>query len=166
MALENSRVEVCDMLEAVLGLTRERARSQNLSLTLHCPADIGAITGDERRLKQALFNLVSNALKFTPTGGAVQVEARLDPAGDLILAVTDTGVGIPEADRQRVFEKFERGQPFSREAGAGLGLSLVKNLIELHGGTVAIESAPGSGTTVLCRLPANLRLPSEAQPAA
>jgi signal transduction histidine kinase/PAS domain-containing protein len=178
MALENSRVDIRDMLEAVLGLTRERARSQNLSLTLDCPAGIGAITGDERRLKQAVFNLVSNALKFTPAGGAVRVEARLDPSGDpggntgggtggdLILAVADTGVGIPEVDQQRVFEKFERGQPFSREAGAGLGLSLVKNLIELHGGSVTIESAPGSGTTVLCRLPARLRLPQEAQPAA
>jgi signal transduction histidine kinase len=178
MALENSRVEICDMLDAVLALTRERARSQNLSLTIDCPAGIGAITGDERRLKQAVFNLVSNALKFTPPGGAVRVEARLDPSGgpgggpggdpngDLILAVADTGVGIPEVDQQRIFEKFERGQPFSRDAGAGLGLSLVKNLIELHGGSVTIESAPTSGTTVLCRLPARLRLPQEAQPAA
>ena len=62
-------------------------------------------------------------------------------------------MGIPEADHERVFEKFERGNPQARESGAGLGLSLVKSLIELHGGSVSIESAPGSGTTILCRLP-------------
>src|SRR5207247_7752686 len=141
-----------------------------VSRTLACPSDIGGISGDERRLKQALFNLISNALKFTPGGGAVRVEARTAGAGngsdsdDLILSVADTGVGIPAEDQQRVFEKFERGQPHARESGAGLGLSLVKNLIELHGGSVTIDSQPGSGTAILCRLPASLRLPAE-QPA-
>jgi signal transduction histidine kinase len=168
MALEPGRIEVRDVLEAVMILTRERARSQDLSLTMDCPAGIDGIEADERRLKQALFNLVSNAIKFTPAGGSIRLEARLDD-GDLILAVADTGVGIPAADQKRVFEKFERGNPYSREAGAGLGLSLVKSLIELHGGSVAIASEPGSGTTILCRLPARLRLaaaePTAARPA-
>jgi signal transduction histidine kinase len=166
MALETSRVEVGDMLESVMALTRERARSQNLSLTLSCPPDMDAIEADERRLKQAIFNLISNAIKFTPSGGSIHVDARLDDAdGDLILSVADTGVGIPAADRDRVFGRFERGDPNSREGGAGLGLSLVKSLIELHGGSVTIDTAPNSGTTILCRLPARLRLPAE-QPAA
>jgi signal transduction histidine kinase len=164
MALEVGRIEVQDLLESVMTLTRERARSQNLSLTMSCPAGIGAIEADERRLKQALFNLISNAMKFTPGGGSVRLDAGLDD-GDLILGVADTGVGIPAADHQRVFEKFERGSPYSRESGAGLGLSLVKSLIELHGGSIAIASEPGSGTTILCRLPARLRLPAE-EPAA
>jgi signal transduction histidine kinase len=164
MALEIGRIEVNDLLESVMTLTRERARSQNLSLTMSCPAGIGAIEADERRLKQALFNLISNAIKFTPSGGSVRLDARLDD-GDLILGVADTGVGIPAADQERVFEKFERGSPYSRESGAGLGLSLVKSLIELHGGSIAIVSEPGSGTTILCRLPARLRLPAE-EPAA
>ena len=165
MALETARVEVRDMLESVITLTRERARNQDLSLTMSCPAEIGAIGADERRLKQALFNLVSNAIKFTPAGGSVRLEARLDgelDGGDLILAVADTGVGIPAVDQERVFENFERSNPHARESGAGLGLSLVKSLIELHGGAVAIESEPGSGTTILCRLPAKLRLPAPA----
>jgi signal transduction histidine kinase len=157
MALEPGRIEVCDMLESVMALTRERARSQNLALTMSCPPGTGAIEADERRLKQAIFNLISNAIKFTPSGGSIRLEARLDD-GDLILAVADTGVGIPVADHERVFEKFERGNPQSREAGAGLGLSLVKSLIELHGGSVGIDSRPGSGTTILCRLPARRRL--------
>jgi len=164
MALEVGRIEVNDLLESVMTLTHERARSQNLSLTMSCPAGLDAIEADERRLKQALFNLISNAIKFTPAGGSVRLDARLDD-GDLILGVADTGVGIPAADHERVFEKFERGSPYSRESGAGLGLSLVKSLIELHGGSIAIASEPGSGTTILCRLPARLRLPAE-EPAA
>ena len=163
LALESGRVEVGDMLQAVLTLTRERARNRELSLTVSCPAEIGAIEADERRLKQALFNLVSNAIKFTPAGGSVRIEARLDDRrggeGDLILAVADTGPGIAATDQERVFDKFERGNPQPREAGAGLGLSLVKSLIELHGGSVAIDSHPGTGTTISCRLPARLRLP-------
>jgi signal transduction histidine kinase len=171
MTLDTDAVDVRDLLDAVATLTRERARTQNLALTLACPPDIGAVAADERRLKQALFNLVSNAIKFTPPGGSVRIEARRedDPGGDLVLAVADTGVGIPAADQQRVFEKFERGNPQARESGTGLGLSLVKSLIELHGGVVEIESSVGRGTTILCRLPAALRLPhterADAEPA-
>ncbi len=162
LALDLGRFEVHDMLDSVITLTRERARNRNLALTMSCPAEIGAIMADERRLKQALFNLVSNAIKFTPEGGAIRLEARLD-GDNLVLAVADTGVGIPTADQERVFEKFERGNPQARASGAGLGLSLVKSLIELHGGVVTIESEPGTGTTILCRLPARLRLPIAAE---
>src|SRR5204862_1421721 len=152
MALETGPVDIRAMLQAVITLTRERARNRDLALTLRCPREIGTIEADERRLKQALFNLISNAIKFTPAGGSIRLEARRS-GNELILAVTDTGVGIPAVDQERVFEKFERGNPQARESGAGLGLSLVKSLIELHGGSVSIESAPGSGTTILCRLP-------------
>jgi signal transduction histidine kinase len=164
MVLETGRVEVRELLDAVMILGRDRARSQGLTLTLDGGTEIGAIEADERRLKQALFNLVSNAIKFTPAGGSVRLGARIE-GGDLILAVADTGIGIAPEEQQQVFEKFERGTPHTREAGAGLGLSLVKSLIELHGGSVAIETEPGKGTTVRCRLPGGLRLPAE-QPAA
>ena len=167
MALETDRIEVCEVLEAVATLTRERARSQNLSLTVSCEGDIGAIEADERRLKQALFNLVSNAIKFTPSGGSITLEARAEgPEGDLVLAVSDTGVGIAAGDQERVFEKFERANPHARESGAGLGLSLVKSLIELHGGSVTIESEKDAGTTIACRLPARLRQPAAEKAAA
>jgi signal transduction histidine kinase len=153
MQLETGRVDICEMLEAMLNLTRERGRSRDLKLELHCPPDIGAIEADERRLKQALFNLISNSIKFTPPGGTIAIEAeRRD--GELLLTVADTGIGIPPSDQARVLEKFERG---ARQSGAGLGLALVKSLIELHGGTVAIESATGWGTRVICRLPAAQR---------
>ena len=169
LALEPGRIEVCEMLDAIATLTRERARSQDLTLTIECPPDMGAIEADERRLKQALFNLVSNAIKFTPAGGSIRLEARIDgppDRGDLVFAVSDTGIGIAAPDQERVFEKFERGNPHARESGAGLGLSLVKSLIELHGGSVTIDSELGSGTTILCRLPARLRTPTSAIAAA
>ena len=152
MTLETGRIDVHDMLEGVLTLTHERARNQNLDLSLNCPADIGTIEADERRLKQALFNLISNAIKFTPPGGSIRVEAQRED-GDLVLSVSDTGVGISLADQQRIFEKFERGDPTLSQTGAGLGLSLVKSLVELHGGRVTIESGPDQGTAVRCHLP-------------
>ena len=156
MILETARVDIGEMLQAVMTLTRERARNQNLDLSLHCAENIGTIEADERRLKQALFNLVSNAIKFTPPGGSVRLEAERG-AGELVLSVSDTGVGIPMADQARIFEKFERGDPQLHQTGAGLGLSLVKSLIELHGGKVAIESSPDKGTIVRCHLPTGER---------
>jgi signal transduction histidine kinase len=162
LALETGSVDIGDVLEAVAALSRERARMQEVALSVDCPSDIGAIEADERRLKQALFNLVSNAIKFTPAGGSIRLRARADDiSGDVLLEVIDTGIGIAASDQERVFEKFERGSSRNREAGAGLGLSLVKSLIELHDGSVAIHSRVGEGTTVLCRLPAARRLPAD-----
>jgi signal transduction histidine kinase len=149
LALETGPVEIFEMLKTVLTLTRERAKTRNLDIELHCPSDIGAIAADERRLKQALFNLISNAIKFTHPGGAITIGAERRK-GDLLLIVADTGIGMPQSDQARLLEKSERGP---RQSGAGLGLSLVKSLIELHGGTVAIESAAGRGTRIVCRLP-------------
>jgi signal transduction histidine kinase len=153
MVLETCRLEVFDMLKTVLVLTRGRAKSRGLEIELCCPADIGAIAADERRLKQALFNLISNAIKFTPPGGAIRLGAERHES-ELLLTVADSGIGIPPSDQTRMFDKFERGTPRS---GAGLGLSLVKSLIDLHGGTVTIDSAAGQGTTVTCRLPTGLQ---------
>jgi signal transduction histidine kinase len=148
MVLERSRVDIPEMLRSVVTLTQERARSRGLEIRLSCPSQIGAIEADERRLKQALFNLISNAVKFTPPGGAIGIEGRYSQ-GELLLTVADTGIGIAPADQARVFEKYA----CKREGSSGLGLSLVKSLIELHGGSVEIESALGRGTRVICRLP-------------
>ena len=149
MELERDRVEIPEMLHAVRNLTRERARSRGLEISLRCSSQIGVIEADERRLKQALFNLISNAIKFTPPGGAISIGAERC-GGDLLLSVADTGIGIAPADQLRVFDKFARRK---RHSSSGLGLSLVKSLIELHGGAVEIESALGRGTRVICRLP-------------
>ena len=153
MTLETEPVDIHTLLASVLALTRERARKQSLNLDFDCPPEIGSIIADERRLKQALFNLISNAIKFTPAGGTIAIRARRSD-GEVALSVTDTGIGIPREQQQRVFEKFERGNPQARQSGAGLGLSLVKSFIELHGGRVEMESTPGQGTRVTCYLSA------------
>ncbi len=150
MVLERGRVDISEMLQAVVNLTRERACSRGLDLGLRCPARIEPIEADQRRLKQALFNLTSNAIKFTAPGGAIGIEAECRD-GEVLLTVVDTGAGIAPADQPPVFQKFERGE---RQWDSGLGLSLVRNLIALHGGTVDIQSTPGHGTRVICRLPA------------
>jgi signal transduction histidine kinase len=152
LALERAPVDIHALLAGILALSRERARRLSITLDFDCPTDIGTVVLDERRIRQALFNLVSNAIKFTPTGGEVSLSAWREP-GEIVFSVTDTGIGIAPEHQARVFEKFERGEPASRQAGAGLGLSLVKSFIELHGGTVELESALAHGTRVCCRLP-------------
>ncbi|SDG40736.1 Signal transduction histidine kinase [Limimonas halophila] len=151
MELERETVSVAQLFDDLYTLAHERARSRGLRLMVSYPPDIGTIEADPRRLKQALFNLLSNAFNFTPDGGQVTLAAeRTD--GTVRLSVSDTGVGIRDADQARVLEKFERGHP--RKGGPGLGLSLVKSLIELHGGRVAIDSQPDAGTRITCELPA------------
>jgi signal transduction histidine kinase len=141
------------LLDTVAGIMQEWARSQNLRLNVDCPANLGSIQVDERRLKQAMCNLVSNAIKFTPPGGSITLAGRIEN-GNAVFTVSDTGIGIAAEDQARVFKEFERGRAQARRAGAGLGLSLVKRIVELHGGHVAMESSPNRGTTVICVLPA------------
>ncbi len=152
MTLDQGTVDVAALLNGVAQLTRERARERDLTVAIDCPPDIGTVPGDERRLKQALFNLISNAIKFTPHGGRITLNARREN-GDMALSVSDTGIGIAPEEQERVFAKFERGSQ-GRQAGAGLGLALVKSLVELHRGRVQLKSARGQGTTVTCLLPA------------
>ena len=152
MVLELSEIDLHGLLAGVLALSRQRARSQQLTLNFDCSPSIGTIEADPRRLKQALFNLMTNACSFTPAGGQVTLSSYREPGG-VVIGVTDTGIGIPESEHVRIFDRFERGIMFSSDGGAGLGLSLVKSFIELHGGRVALRSAPGEGTTVTCHLP-------------
>ena len=154
MSLELDSVDLYDLMTSVLGLTRERVTRKNLKLEFDCPEDIGTIQVDDRRLKQALFNILSNSVKFTPEEGEITVSARR-VQDHVVITFTDTGIGIPVEDHERIFRRFERGNhPQARRSGAGLGLSLVQSFIELHGGHVELESEPGVGTKVVCRLPA------------
>ncbi|MFQ5773740.1 MAG: PAS-domain containing protein [Kiloniellaceae bacterium] len=152
MDLDLGAVDVREILESIQTLGHERARTQKIELRVECPEHVGTVTADARRLKQALFNLLSNAFKFTPEGGVVTVLARRTET-DLQLAVADTGIGIRQEDLDRVFGKFERSVGQGGQSGAGLGLSLVKSLIELHGGWVELDSAPSQGTRVTCHIP-------------
>ena len=157
MQLNNDKVAIGDILQGLYELTKEWARKEGLTVTLDCPANIGTIVADERRLKQILLNLIRNAITYTPEGGKVAISTKRDTNG-IEISVTDNGPGIPVADQSRIFEPFERGLGESRQGGAGrtgagLGLTLVKNIVELHGGTIRLESAEARGTTIAIRLP-------------
>src|SRR5690606_38429438 len=156
IALDIDRIDVRSILSTVLNLARPRANVQTVRLVTDCPADIGEIMADDRRMKQVLFNLVNNAIKFTPAGGEVAITVRRSDE-HLEIQVSDTGVGIAEDDLDRVFGAFAHARTGERPAGAGLGLTLVKRFIEMHGGTVALASRPGEGTRVTLRLPVDGR---------
>ena len=159
MVLDIEPVSIKGVVDSVVQITGEWARGQELQLETDVPADIGLIQADERRLKHALFNLVGNAIKFTPAGGRIGVAARR-VGQQVALSVEDTGLGIPEEDANRVFDTFVRGKDkHGRPAGAGLGLALVRSLIELHGGRVEMQSKPGVGTKVTCWLPLRAKVP-------
>ena len=153
MALELDTLDLHAMLASVFALIRERARAKTIELEFDCAASVGWIVGDEKRLKQVIFNLLGNAINFTGAGGRVRLGARIE-GEDASITIADSGVGMAPADRDRLFRPFERGAaPEARQEGAGLGLPLVVRFIELHGGTVEVETAPGKGTTITCRLP-------------
>jgi signal transduction histidine kinase len=154
LSLDLKPAQIHDVLFSVSSLARDRARKQGIALSLDCAPNIGTVIADERRLRQALFNLVSNAIKYTGPQGQVVLRAYRE-GHEVVLAVADTGPGIRREDQSRVFEKFERGHSGGgRVPGLGIGLSLVKSFIELHGGRIELQSEPGKGTTVYCRLPA------------
>lgn len=149
LELKKQPVDIAELLKGLYDLTTEWARKHNLQAILSCPDNIGIISADERRLKQALLNLIRNAINFTPEGGKINITA--EKTGDGIkISIIDTGVGISGEDMKRIFQPFERlptGRSDAANSGAGLGLSLVKNIVELHGGSILIESTEGAGTT-------------------
>jgi signal transduction histidine kinase/PAS domain-containing protein len=152
MALDPENTSVATLVNGAKQMTAEWARQQSLEIIIDCPSDIGNFDVDAQRMKQVLFNLISNAVKYTPAGGRITLEAR--HVGDWVaLTVADTGIGIPEADLERVFGKFERANAQARQSGAGLGLSLVKSFVELHGGRIEITSKANQGTRVTCYIP-------------
>ena len=151
MALEIDTVDVFQVLQSAVNLTAKRALDAGLVLKLECNESIGTIRADERRIKQIVFNLLSNAISFTQEGGQVTVGAKR--AGPQVCVwVEDTGSGIAPKRMANVFERFESHGGEGRR-GAGLGLSLVKSFVELHGGWVSMESDEGAGTKVACFLP-------------
>jgi signal transduction histidine kinase len=148
MELDVVPFDLPSAIDNAVTLVRERA--QRHGLTLHCDVDpaLGAFSGDERKFKQILLNLLSNAVKFTPEGGRISVTAR--PQSPLVeVAVADTGTGIAADDVPRVFEEFRQvGTDQARKAeGTGLGLTLTRRFIELHGGSIHVESVLGKGST-------------------
>lgn len=156
MELREEDIQISALAEISLRLVNDRARKNNLKLINNVPASLPFLLADERRIKQVLINLLSNAVKFTPTGGEVQLNARLDGRGAMIVSVKDTGIGIAAEDIPKVLSPFGQvDSSLSREyEGTGLGLHLARTLMELHGGRLVIESELGKGTEVSCYFPA------------
>lgn len=144
-------VAVRPLLEEVLGLVQQMANEKNLIVVMDCVSNLTPIHADRQRLKQALFKLLNNAIKFSAPGGKISLSARQEKAS-LVLQIADAGIGVPPEEQARIFDRFERGSA-SKGLGLGLGLPLVRKFIELNGGRVALESIPGKGTTVRCYLP-------------
>lgn len=154
MELEYSSFELRSVLEDTASMLRARAGVHDIDLRIEIADDIGAVFSDELRVKQVLVNLMSNAVKFTGDGGSVGVRAWRDSSG-IEIAVTDTGIGVPEADRERIFESFQQGgRGSSREEGTGLGLTLSRRIVELLGGRMWLTSEVGVGSTFGFSLPA------------
>lgn len=152
MTLEMAPVDIRQMLDGLLETVQSRSVPDDAALSIVCPVGVGEMIADLKRLRQALYNLIANALRFTPSDGQVTISVRRE-GQDIVFHVTDSGVGIAPEDHERVFEKFERTDRGGRDIGAGLGLPLVRNLIDLHGGHVEIISSDRTGTNVECRVP-------------
>jgi two-component system phosphate regulon sensor histidine kinase PhoR len=155
VSLHMGPVALPEVVESTLDIIRAKADAGAVRLETRLPKDLPAVEADRDRLAQILINLVDNAVKYTPPGGRVAVEA-VAGEGLVEVAVVDTGVGIPASDLPRVTERFYRvDKARSRElGGTGLGLAIVKHLVAAHGGTLVIESRPGEGTRIRVTLPA------------
>jgi signal transduction histidine kinase len=161
MDVKPSDFPIGPVLAAQCDMARPLTEKKNIDLELTVAPHLPLMTQDQAKVQQILNNLLSNAIKFTPEGGRINVSAERDTNGDLILTVTDTGVGISEEDQSLVFEKFRQGSSaipggdtMTREhTGTGLGLSIVRELCRLLGGEVTLQSELGRGSTFTVRLP-------------
>ena len=155
LELDEEVFDLRDAIRSVRQLIDARIGDGGLSATVELPAGLPLLRADERKTRQVLLNLVTNAIKFTPPGGHVQISSRFDPGTGVIVTVSDTGIGIAPRDLTRVVEPFEQvDSSLSRShQGTGLGLPLVKAIMELHGGTLALSSKLGVGTQASVTFP-------------
>ena len=156
MELDVTRFDLPTAIENALILIRERATRHGIKVEHKIDERLGEVVGDERKFKQILLNLLSNAVKFTPEGGSIGVSAA-PTKGAVEVAVSDTGIGIARENQETIFEEFRQvGTDASKKReGTGLGLTLTKKFVELHGGTIRVESTLGKGSTFTFTLPLN-----------
>jgi signal transduction histidine kinase len=152
MQLNLGPVDILETVAAAAEGVQDRLVSAGLALDIRAPTDIGGFIADKLRLRQILFNLLANAVSFSPGGATVTLSAART-AGAVVFSVNDQGPGIPPDVLDKVFDWFETHALGSQHRGPGIGLSLVRSFVELHGGTVTIISAVGQGTTVTCTFP-------------
>ena len=155
MELSESVCDLTDILEASLCPVKTQAEAGGIEILRHYPEERIHVRCDEVRLKQAMVNILSNAVKFTPEGGRIEVRQGLETSGDVCIAVKDTGIGMTAGEIEAAFEQFRQidNNLTKRFEGTGLGLPLAKQLAALHGGTIGVSSQPAVGTEVSIRLP-------------
>ncbi|MFI5011738.1 MAG: ATP-binding protein [Hyphomicrobiales bacterium] len=150
--LELGPVDVRETMSAAAEGVQDRLAEAGIRLEIASDPAIGSFVGDKKRVRQVLFNLLSNAIGFSSSGQTVRLKAERDK-GEVVFTVSDEGRGIPEELKDRVFDRFESHTAGARHRGLGLGLSIVRSFVELHGGRVWLDSVPGRGTTVTCVFP-------------
>jgi signal transduction histidine kinase len=153
MELELTEFDLPTAIENALMLVRERAGRRSIALHTNIDSRLGQVQADERKVRQVVLNLLSNAIKFTPEGGRIEV-AAVPKDGFVEVSVTDTGVGIAPEDQEKVFEEFRQvGTAAKKVEGTGLGLTLCRKFVELHGGWIWVKSEVGVGSTFTFTIP-------------
>ena len=163
MELQLGDVDIQRTIHEAAEGVQDRLAESHVELSIVASPDIGTFRADGQRVRQILFNLLSNAIGFSEPGQTVTL-AALRRENEIVFKVSDCGRGIPPEVLDKVFERFESHTLNSRHRGVGLGLSIVRAFVELHGGEVRIDSAPGEGTLVTCALPAARAKPIERLP--
>jgi signal transduction histidine kinase len=164
MEVRLTHFRISHVVDALCDMCRPLTEKKNIDLESDIQPALPELYQDQNKVKQILNNLLSNAIKFTPEGGRILIKTARDEDGDLVLIVSDTGIGIAEEDQQEIFEKYRQGKvvlgagdAMTREySGTGLGLSIVRELCRLLGGDIVLESELGKGSTFTVRLPWSL----------
>ena len=151
LKLNRDHLDLRTLTERAMDLYREVAEEKKITVTLDQPAP-AELSADAIRLCQAVNNLLDNALKYTPPGGRITLAVRTAP-GAVVFTLADNGPGVPAAEREAIFRRLYRGDASRSQRGLGLGLSLVKAIVEAHSGTIVLDDAPGGGARFTVRIP-------------
>ena len=157
MELNYQPVSLNDLLDEVSLQIAHRLQENNVTLKISAEQDLGVIRADHQRLKQIFIKLLANAANFAPEGSAIGLKCWRDDS-DFLFTVSDSGPGMTQEALSRIFDRFEADPTGGRRSGAGLGLAIVKSFVNLHRGTISVDTAPGSGTRITCRIPAGRAL--------
>jgi signal transduction histidine kinase len=153
-------VSLPDLIQQCVAIAEVKAQEQGVKIAVQTEPGVTEISADPLRLKQILLNLLSNAVKFTPEQGLVKLQARIK-GSDVLIGVRDTGRGISEDKLAHLFEPYHQSERDDRARGTGLGLAITKFLVELHGGSISVDSSPGSGSLFTVRLPLRAQRPGD-----
>jgi signal transduction histidine kinase len=162
--LREANIDVLQLLKFCISMVGEQAKNNEVDIAPDIAPDLPPLFADELKCRQILVNILSNAVKFTPSGGKVKINIWFRREKACIFQITDTGIGIAAADIQKALTPFQQidGELNRKYAGTGLGLPLAKSLVELHGGSLELHSEIGVGTTVTIRFPAHRIAPQSA----